>query len=81
MTWTVTQHASVRMDEMGVQTEELIETLEHPSITYPSPPAYGPGRAIAVAGRLAVVHNPTTRAVITVLWHGWSGRSSGLHAA
>ena len=58
MNWSLTNHASARMNEMGVEDNELLETLEYPSITYPSPPSYGPGRSIAVAGRLAVVHNP-----------------------
>lgn len=75
MNWELTYHASARMIEMGVDDDELLETLGYPSITYPSPPSYGPGRLIAVAGRLAIVHNPSTRTVITVLWHGRSDRS------
>lgn len=75
MSWTVTGHAAHRMDQMGVEESELFYVLEHPSITYPSPPHHGPGRSIAVAGRLAIVHNPTTKTVITVLWHGASGRA------
>ena len=76
MTWVVTHHAEIRMNEMNVDIEEVLAVLEWPSTTYPSPASYGPGRSVAVAGRLAVVHNPSSGAVITVLWNGQSGRSS-----
>ena len=81
MSWTITHHAEVRMTEMQVGTDELLETLSYPAITYPSPRSHGPGRSIAVAGRLAVVVNASTRTVITVLWHGQTGRSSHRLAA
>ena len=81
MSWTITHHAEVRMTEMQIGAVELLETLTYPSITYPSPPSHGPGRSIAVAGRLAVVVNTSTCTVITVLWHGQTGRSSHQLAA
>jgi len=68
----MTRHPAERFEEMGLTEDDVEAALSYPEITYPSSPHYGPGRNIAVAGRLAVVHNGPT--VITVLWHKRSGR-------
>jgi len=68
----MTRHAAERCEEMGLTEDDVEAALSYPEITYPSPPHYGPGRNIAVASRLAVVHNGPT--VITVLWHKRSDR-------
>lgn len=81
MNWTLSHHAELRMSEMRIERDEVLEALTDPSITYPSPPSYGPGRSVAVGGRLAVVVHSATRTVITVLWHGRSGRSFDPRAA
>jgi len=68
----MTRHASERCAEMGLTEHDVAVALEAAEISYPSPPEYGHGRNITVAGRLAVVHNGST--IITVLWHARSGR-------
>jgi hypothetical protein len=52
---------------------EVADALVSAELTYPSPPKYGAGRQISVAGPLAVVHHDDH--VITVLWHRREGRS------
>ena len=66
---------------MGVEENEVVATVQYPEVTYPSPSKYGPGRAVSVAGRLAVVHSVGDDVVvITVLWRGESGRYPGVAA-
>lgn len=81
MIWSMSFHATLRVNEMGLTEGEVVDALNWPSVTYPSPPKYGHGRSVAVSGRLAVVHNASTRTIITVLWNGASGRSVEPRAA
>ena len=69
---TLSHHAQQRCHEMDVTVAEVASALVDAELTYPSPPKYGAGRQISVAGRLAVVHHHNN--VITVLWHRREGR-------
>jgi len=67
-------HAQMRMREMGLSHGEVLAVLAEPMVRYPGSPAHGSGRVVAVGGRLAVVYDPATRCVITILWHGLTRR-------
>ena len=71
----LSEHGFHRTREMNVGVDELVAAIDNPTLSYPSPPEYGPGRRVSVHGRLAVIHtdhpNPT---IITVLWNGACGR-------
>lgn len=69
----LTVHALRRCDEMGVLRSEVVAAIREAEVRYPSAGAHGVGRSIAVAGRLAVVHDQDL-VVITVLWRGRSSR-------
>jgi len=73
--WLLTHHARRRIDEMGLELVEVMQALDDPAVTYPCRPCYERGRIVAVRDRLAVVHNPDARTVITVLWNGGDRRS------
>lgn len=69
----LTPHALRRCKEMNVERAEVVEVIERHELQYPSPPGHGPGRLLAVGGRLLVVHTPDM-VVITVMWAGAEGR-------
>lgn len=72
----LTRHAYARCREMSVERSEVVETLRWPTMTYPAPPEYGPGRRVATGKRLAVVYAENF-VVITVLWNGQTSRDAG----
>ena len=61
--WFLTMHAIKRCREMSLDRTAVVAVLDDAEITWPS---YG--RVVAAKGELAVVHDPTTRVVVTVLW-------------
>ena len=67
----LTYHAQHRCSQMGLTIDDVASVLRSPQLTYPS--RHGPGRIVSVAGALAVVHRGSD--VITVLWHGRTGRT------
>ena len=80
--WTITAHARERIDARGISDLDLHRALEQPECSYPQT---GSGlqegeRQVRVRGRWAVVVNPVTRTVITVLfaspndWHAHTRR-------
>src|SRR5690349_12532313 len=69
--WWFTFHAEQRRAEMLLSAEEVTDALDDPVLIYPSR-----GLRIAVGGRLAVVHDPASRAIVTVLWDGLEGRAA-----
>jgi hypothetical protein len=62
--WIFASHAEQRRAQMGLCTEEVTTVLDDPDLVYPA----RHGLRIAVGGRLAVVHDPRTGIVVTVLW-------------
>lgn len=66
--WQLTLHAAERFHEMDLTSAEVLEALDHPEVTYGSDPRYSPTTRTYQAGRLAVVADPTTRSVVTILW-------------
>lgn len=65
------------MAEMGLGREEIEAALNEPRVVYPGAARLGTDKAVAVGGRLAVVHDPARRVVVTVLWDGLTGRDVG----
>jgi hypothetical protein len=70
-------HARQRIDEMSVDETEVINAIREAEITQPTPA--GPGRRVAIKGRLRVVYarHPTETSVITVVWQNRYARSDG----
>lgn len=65
---TLSNHARLRCDQMGVAPEVARMVAGDPDITYSA----GGGRIAAVAAGLAVILEGST--VVTVLWAGKTGR-------
>lgn len=70
--WQWTSHAHHRCEEMGVEPARVEAVLNGPELDYPS--HAHPGRRLACGNCLAVVYSAEDGAIITVLWHGRSGR-------
>lgn len=66
-------HAMQRMDEMSLCRDDVVAVLSSPELTYRASDHH-PSRWIAVCRALAVVYNSDERVVVTVLWHGRTGR-------
>lgn len=65
--WFLSLHALVRMQEMGVERNEVVAVLNAPEIDYPSRQA---ACRTAVGERIAVAYEPASRRVVTVLYRG-----------
>lgn len=63
--WFLSRHALERMYQMALERGHVIAVLNEPEISWPS----YLGRRVAVSGDVAVVFDPASRAVVTVLWH------------
>jgi len=62
-----------RRAQMGLSLDEVTSALDGAELTYPDATRK---LRIAVAGRLAVVHNPITRVIVTILWAGLETRAA-----
>jgi hypothetical protein len=71
--WAFSFHAERRRTQMGLTGEKLIRVLDDPELSYPG---NTPTARVAIGAGLAVVHDPGTRTVITVLWDGAEGRGA-----
>jgi hypothetical protein len=72
--WTLSPHASLRADQMGLTAAEIRRAATDPDISYPAPAgAHPPGRRVHVCARIAAVMDGGT--VITLLWHGAEHRT------
>jgi hypothetical protein len=72
--WFLCSHAYERTLAMGLSRAEVVDALDHATRSYPSGPSHAPDRRISCDGRLAVVHEPAERVVITVLWDNRTSR-------
>lgn len=63
--WFLSRHALDRATQMGLDRARVVETLDEPEVAWPS----HQDRRIAVRESLAVVFDPASHVVITVLWH------------
>ncbi len=63
--WQLSEHAKDRARRRGVGVARIVTALTDPDLTYPRD-----RETIMVRGRLAVVTNPRTRMVLTVLVTG-----------
>lgn len=63
--WFLSRHALDRATQMGLDRARVVEALHEPDVEWPS----HQGRRIAVRESLAVVFEPASHVVITVLWH------------
>lgn len=79
--WKITEHARGRMEEMALTRREVLEPLIDPVLDYPGSARYQEGRRVAVQGRLAVVYEPETRTIVTVLWNAEVARHPELVGA
>jgi hypothetical protein len=64
--WILTEHAKLRMQEMGLNRVAVGLVANDPEVTYTQGDR-GWAR-VAQRGDLAVVFNPNTREILTVLW-------------
>jgi len=65
--WRLTKHARETALRRDVEIHDVLLTAVDPEVTYTSGPAYGVDREVRQRGLLAVVVNPDTQVVITVL--------------
>lgn len=68
--WKICDHAKQRLGEMGLRRRDILTALRNAEVEYPGSLGHPDGRRIACWDRLAVVFNPTTKTVVTVLWRG-----------
>jgi Domain of unknown function (DUF4258) len=65
--WHFTRHLRLRATERGISEAEMYEALEQPEVVYDQDD-HAPDRQVRQRGRLGVVVNRSTGAVITVLF-------------
>lgn len=61
--YTLTTHTWKRVQQMGLTRADVLSIIEDPEIDY-----YSKDRRVACKGEYAVVYNPETHAVVTVLY-------------
>lgn len=70
----LTGHAKERMAEMGIDADEVYDTVRHPDVKYISDRHRAKGdREVRIKGRLAIIIENDKR-IVTVLWHTGDGR-------
>jgi len=77
--WHLTSHLRSRAAERGISDAEVFEALEDPEVTYDQS-KYGPNRQVRQRGRLGVVVDRSTGAVITVVFRSdalWLAQRTG----
>jgi len=65
--WRLTRHAETRAAEHGFDGAELLAALERPDVSY-TQANHGKLRQVRQESRVAVVVDPATRVVVTVLF-------------
>ena len=65
--WQLTRHAQARAAEHGFEDAELLAALERPGVSY-TQTNHGELREVRQERRVAVVVDPVTRVVVTVLF-------------
>ncbi|OOP63128.1 hypothetical protein BMF89_07520 [Arthrobacter sp. SRS-W-1-2016] len=65
--WHLTHHAKRRAAERGIPDVELFRALNNPDVTYDQND-YGPNRQVRRRGRIGVVVDRSTGAVITAVF-------------
>lgn len=65
--WHLTRHLRQRATERGISEMEVYQALDHPEVVYEQHD-YAPNRQVRQRGRLGVVVNRSTGAVITVVF-------------
>lgn len=73
--WTFTDHADERRIQMRLTSNDVLEAVSDPEVTYCSP-SY-PGTLTLLHGDLAVAVDEHEPVIITVLWRGnFEGRDA-----
>lgn len=73
--WRITGHAQRRLDQMGLTATRVFEAISAPRLTYPAhTDRWSRPRELRALDDLVVVVTPEDHTVITVMWHGASGR-------
>jgi hypothetical protein len=65
--WYLTHHLLLRAAERGISEAEILEVLDDPEVIYDQD-YYAPNRQVRQRGRLGVVVDRSTGAVITVVF-------------
>ncbi|MGH9129358.1 MAG: DUF4258 domain-containing protein [Acidimicrobiales bacterium] len=65
--WHLTQHLRLRAIERGISETEVYQALHDPEVVY-NQDDYAPNRQVRQRGRVGVVVNRSTGAVITVVF-------------
>ncbi len=65
--WYLTSHLRRRAAERGITEDEVMRVLAEPEVTYEQE-TFGPNRQVCQRGRLGVVVDRSTGAVITVVF-------------
>jgi hypothetical protein len=65
--WHFTHHFRQRAAELGITQPEAYAVLDDPEVVYDQP-GYGPTRQVRQRGRLGIVVDSATGAVITVVF-------------
>lgn len=65
--WHLTRHLRLRATERGISEAELYQALDYPEVVYDQDD-HAPNRQVRQRGRLGVVVNRSTGAVITVVF-------------
>ncbi|MFF2300702.1 DUF4258 domain-containing protein [Arthrobacter sp. NPDC058127] len=80
--WHLTHHARKRAAERGIPNAELLRALNQPDVTYEQSD-YGPNRQMRQLGRIGVVVDRSTGAVITAVFRNrdhWIAQPVRCHA-
>jgi hypothetical protein len=64
--WRFSNHAAVRMLQRGITMAQVLEALQQPDWTHPSPT--DPDIQKARLGNLVVVYEPETKNIVTTAW-------------
>ncbi len=70
----LTEHARQRRKQMRVTEHRIEETLAEPDTIYPGGVSHPGPRTCYQRDDLVVVVDDTTEDIVTVLWHGRTGR-------
>lgn len=74
--YTISRHAQLRRKQMGVTEHRIQAVLQDPDTIYPADPHHRnrDRRMCYQGGDLVIVVDEPLAKVITVLWHGRTGR-------
>jgi len=72
--YSLSAHAKMRRKQMGVTEHRIDAVLQDPDTIYPGDPKHGSTRTCHQRDDLVVITDDSTNEVVTILWHGRTGR-------